>query len=90
MGGLRYLVHTCPDIAYAVGIVSRFMERPTVLHLNVAIRILRYVKGTLGFSLNYMRGSGNYLLSGYSDSDMADNLDDRKIKVEWRFTLARV
>lgn len=26
VGGLRYLVHTRPDIAYAVGVVSRFME----------------------------------------------------------------
>lgn len=26
VGGLRYLVHTRPDIAYAVGIVSRSME----------------------------------------------------------------
>lgn len=32
IGGLRYLVHTRPDIAYAVGIVSRYMERPTALH----------------------------------------------------------
>lgn len=34
VGGLRYLVHTRPDLAYAVGIVSRFMERPTMLHYN--------------------------------------------------------
>ncbi|XP_066357941.1 uncharacterized mitochondrial protein AtMg00810-like [Miscanthus floridulus] len=26
--GLRYLVHTRPDIAFAVGYVSRFMEDP--------------------------------------------------------------
>lgn len=34
IGGLRYLVHTKPDISYAVGIVSRFMECPTTMHLN--------------------------------------------------------
>jgi len=28
VGGLRYLVHTRPDIAFAVGYVSRFMEDP--------------------------------------------------------------
>ncbi|GJR20291.1 ribonuclease H-like domain, reverse transcriptase, RNA-dependent DNA polymerase [Tanacetum coccineum] len=28
--GLRYFAHTRPDIAYAVGIVSRFMEKPIV------------------------------------------------------------
>lgn len=34
IGGLRYLVHTRPDIAYTVGIVSRYMERPTQMHMN--------------------------------------------------------
>ena len=28
VGGLRYLVHTRPDIAFSVGYVSRFMEDP--------------------------------------------------------------
>lgn len=51
VGGLRYLVHTRPDIAFSVGMVSRYMEHPTVLHLNAVKRILRYVKGTLGLGL---------------------------------------
>ena len=33
IGSLRYLVHTRPDIAFAVGYMSRFMERPTMEHL---------------------------------------------------------
>lgn len=40
VGGLRYLVHTRPDIAFSVGIVSRFMENPTMVHMNAAKRIL--------------------------------------------------
>ena len=28
IGGLRYLVHTRPDIVFVVGYVSRFMEDP--------------------------------------------------------------
>lgn len=32
VGGLRYLVHTQPDISYAVWVVSRYMERPTMIH----------------------------------------------------------
>lgn len=47
VGGLRYLVHTRPDIAFSVGIISYFMEKPTTIHLNAAKRILRYIKGTL-------------------------------------------
>ena len=32
VGGLRYLGHTRPDIAFAVGYVSRFMEDPREDH----------------------------------------------------------
>ncbi|KAL8107456.1 hypothetical protein AgCh_024022 [Apium graveolens] len=78
VGGLRYLVHTRPDIAYAVGVVSRYMERPTALHHNVVKRILRYVKGTVGYGLVYTKRAGNNLLSGYSDSDLAGNIEDRR------------
>lgn len=51
IGGLRYLVHTRSDIAYYVGIVSRFMAKPAMMHLAAAKRILRYVKVTINFGL---------------------------------------
>ncbi|XP_074351332.1 secreted RxLR effector protein 161-like [Apium graveolens] len=75
--GLRYLVNTRSDIAYAVGVVSRYMERPTTVHLNAVKRILRYVNGTLQFGLVYTKNSGNNIITGYSDSDMGGSLDDR-------------
>ena len=78
VGGLRYLVHTRPDIAYAVGIVNRYMERPTELNLRAVKRILRYIKGTMEFGLVYAKGTRNYLPSGYSDSDLAGNIEDRR------------
>lgn len=78
IGGLRYLVHTRPDLAYAVGIICRFMERPTSLHQNAAKRVLRYVKGTINFGLTYTQTNKNNILTGYSDSDMAGNIEDRK------------
>lgn len=78
IGGFRYLVHTRPDVAYSVGIVSRFMKRPTLLHQNAAKRILRYVKGTINLGLIYTRDSQNNILTGYSDSDLAGHVDDRK------------
>ena len=67
---LRYLVHTRPDIAYAVGIVSRYMERPTMMHQTAFKKILRYKKGTLYFGLVYSKESGNNVFTGYSDSDL--------------------
>lgn len=56
VGGLRYLVHTRPDIAYAIGVVSRYMERLTTINLNIVKSILRYVRGTVEFGLVYLRG----------------------------------
>ncbi|KAL8116648.1 hypothetical protein AgCh_022990 [Apium graveolens] len=87
VGGLRYLVHTRPDLAYAVGIVSRFMERPTQMHLNAVKRILRYVKGTLNYGLVYSKDSKNNMISGYSDSDHGGNLEDRKSTAGMAFYL---
>ncbi|XP_074361809.1 secreted RxLR effector protein 161-like [Apium graveolens] len=78
VGGLRYLVHTRPDIAFSVGVVSCFMERPTILYLNAAKRILRYITGTLEYGLIYAKGTGNYLFYGYLDSDMGNNVVDRR------------
>lgn len=43
VGGLNYLSHTRPDIAFSVGVVSRFMHNPNKLHLGAAKRILRYI-----------------------------------------------
>lgn len=77
IGSLRYLVHTRPDITHAVGIVSRFMEKPTVTHWTAVKQILRYVQGTLSYGCRYVQG-GNGGLLGYSDSDHAGDIGDRK------------
>ena len=72
------MVHTQRDIAYDVGIVSRYMVRPTVMHWNTVKRIMRSLKGTLSYGLLYSARSNNNMLSGYSDSDFAEEVDDRK------------
>jgi len=47
VGSLRYLCNSRLDIAYAVGIISRFMSKPRASHLLAAKRVMRYIKGTL-------------------------------------------
>ena len=66
---------TRPDIAQAVGVVSKFNAEPTEAHLTAVKRIFRYIKGTVHLSLQYQAKGGK--LVGYSDSDWANNLDDR-------------
>ncbi|KAA0055906.1 putative mitochondrial protein [Cucumis melo var. makuwa] len=41
IGSLRYLTCIRLNILYAVGVLSRFMKKPTTTHLEVAKRILR-------------------------------------------------
>ncbi|WVZ50881.1 hypothetical protein U9M48_002088 [Paspalum notatum var. saurae] len=79
VGGPRYLVHTRPDLAFAVGFVSRFMEDPHEDHLTAVKHLLRYVAGTMDYGIVYPRhGGGKVELTGYSDSDMGGDLDGRK------------
>ncbi|XP_059658417.1 uncharacterized mitochondrial protein AtMg00810-like [Cornus florida] len=77
VGSLRYLTCIRPDILFAVGLVNRFMERPTITHFKAAKRILRYIKGTLDFGLFYSF-SNDFKFVGYYDTDWAGDLDDRK------------
>jgi len=78
VGSLRYLLHTRPDLAFAVGMVSRFMEKPTLEHMAAVKHILRYVKGTLNFGFVYEKKEGDLELIGFSDSDLAGDNNDRK------------
>ena len=54
------------------------MEKPSQEHLNAVKRVIRYVKGTVGYGLLYKKGESNSELIGYSDSDFAGDVGDRK------------
>jgi hypothetical protein len=78
LGSLRYLAHTRPDLAFSVGYVSRFMQRPTTEHKQAVKRIIRYVAGTLDHGLYYLRCPREAHLVGYNDSDHVGNIDTSK------------
>jgi hypothetical protein len=77
VGRLLYLCHTRPDIAYTVGVASRYMHEPRSGHMDVVHRILRYLKGTPGKGL-WFKANGHLTVDGYSDADWASCLDDRR------------
>ena len=54
------------------------MEKPSQEHLNGVKRVIRYVKGTIDYGLLYKKGESNSELIGYSDSDFAGDVGDRK------------
>ena len=42
IGSLMYITTTRPDLQFAVSLLSRYMSKPTKLHLQAAKRVLRY------------------------------------------------
>ena len=74
VGALMHLTTaTRPDIAYAVGYVSRFMENPQEEHWVAVKRILRYLQGTEMHGICY-KSNGTVDFRGYSDADWAGDL----------------
>lgn len=69
---------TRPDISSAVGILSKFMSRPSVVHWQGVKRILRYLKGTLDYGLLFTATSSDPVLSGYSDADWGGDIETRR------------
>ena len=54
VGSLMYLaISTRPDIAYTVGVLSRFSSNPGPQHWKAVKHLFRYLKGTLDYKLTY-------------------------------------
>lgn len=86
VGKLIFLSHTRPDIAFAVSIVSRFMNKPQEPHAQAVKHIYRYLQGTTDFALLYRRGEEADLY-GYTDADWAGDTYDRKSTTGYLFML---
>jgi hypothetical protein len=69
-----------------IGLVAQYMQTPHESHWKEAKRILRYVRGTVQFGIHYSSG-WTPLLVGFTDSDWADDLDDRKSNASYVFSL---
>ena len=66
VGSLMYaMVCIRPDIAHAVGVVSRFLSDPGKEHWAVVKWILRYLQGTSKMSLCF--GKGEPILDGFTN-----------------------
>ena len=49
IGRLLYLTASRPDIAFSIGVCSRFQSNPKISHLNTFKRIIKYVSGTCDY-----------------------------------------
>ena len=80
-------VCTRPDLAFVTGILGRYQSNPGIEQWRMVKKALRYVQGTKGLMLTYRR-SNSLQIEGYSDSDFAGDVDDRKSTSCYVFTLA--
>lgn len=87
VGSLLYAAQvTRPDIAYAVNYCSRFSRNPDKSHWTAVKRIMRYLKGTLDFKIEFNRHE-NSTICGFTDSDWAGDLNDRRSTCGYIFTM---
>lgn len=77
VGSLIYLTLTRPDISFAVGVLSRFMQDPRKQHMIAMKRVLRYIRATVEKGVGFKRESGPKLM-GFCDADYAGDLNERR------------
>ena len=79
VGSLMYvIVCTKPDIAHAVGVLSRFMSKPGKEHWTPVKWVFRYLRGTSDYGLCYQgrQGLDRVLdIHGFVDADWVGDLD---------------
>ena len=91
MGSLMYaMVYTRPDIAHAVGVLSRFMSNQGKDHWTEVKRVFRYLRGTSDYGLCYQGRPGLERvldIRGFDDVDWAGDLDQRRSTSGYVFSL---
>ncbi|KAI3633889.1 hypothetical protein MIR68_008221 [Amoeboaphelidium protococcarum] len=78
VGALMYLmVATRPDLAYAVGKLSSQLQDPSNELLQLAKRVLRYLKGTQEYCIT-IDGNKSVIPKGYADANYAADTVKRR------------
>ncbi|KAM6596766.1 hypothetical protein CsatA_007290 [Cannabis sativa] len=87
IGSLMYAqVCTCPDIAYIVGVLGRYLSNPGIDHWKAVKKVMRYLKRTRDYMLTY-RMSDHFEIIGYSDSDFEGCQDSRRSTLGYIYLL---
>ncbi|RDX71258.1 hypothetical protein CR513_49425, partial [Mucuna pruriens] len=72
VGSLMYVqVCTCPDIAFMIGVLGRYLSDPGMQHWKTIKHMMRYLKRIKGYMLTYRKSEGLEII-GYSDSILQD------------------
>ncbi|GJW32286.1 putative RNA-directed DNA polymerase [Tanacetum coccineum] len=71
VGKLIYLTLTRPDISYDVHCLSQHMHSPLKSHLDIAMRVLKYLKLAHGYGIQFSKRNSVFDINAFSDSDWA-------------------
>lgn len=69
---------TRPDLCVSTNICARYVENPCQRHCGAVKRIMRYIKGTLNYGLEFRRNGKPIEITAYCDSDFAGDVGDSK------------
>ncbi|GJS29689.1 zinc finger, CCHC-type containing protein [Tanacetum coccineum] len=79
------MTSTRPDIAYAVGRLSRFTSNPSRQHWQAITRVFKYLKVSMNYGLSYMGYPS--VLEGYSDASWINHVEHSSSTSGWVFLL---
>ncbi|GKF86758.1 hypothetical protein Tco_0254585 [Tanacetum coccineum] len=74
-----------PNVAYAVGRLSRFTSNPGRQHWQAITRVFMYLKSTMNYGLSYVGYPS--VLEGYSDASWINRVEDSSSTSGWVFLL---
>lgn len=77
VGRLLYLTITRPDLTYFAHVLSQYLSQPREPHWNAALRVVRYLKSSLGQGV-YFPTTNQIHLKAFCDADWASCPDTRR------------
>lgn len=85
IGSLLHLMNfSRPDIAYAVGRLSRYTHSPGKDHWKEIAHLMRYLRGTINYGITYSGFPA--VLEGYCDANWISDSDETKSTSGYVFT----
>ena len=88
IGCVMFLMNsTHPDITYAVNRLSRYPHNPAKEHWDALHYLLRYLRGTIDWSLHFFFCKFFAVLEGFYDANWVANNDEVSSTSGYVFTL---
>jgi hypothetical protein len=75
VGALLWLYKTRPDLMFTTNLLARFCRTATAAHLKLAMRVLRYLRGTIEHGIVFCAGfPEDGIITAEGDADLAGDL----------------